>query len=136
MNPREKVLSSVIAFLLIVWCAWTLWGTVESAYSARETQLRSLQRESKDAERIRTASHRAAVQLTQWQAMSLPADEREARQVYLQWLRHELDEASFEDIDIKPIDSRRRKRIITVLRLAENAIHSLRYAAWGCRRRL
>lgn len=116
MNSREKILSSVIAFLLTVWCAWTLWGTVDSAYEARESQLRSLQRESKDAEQIRTASRRAAAQLTQWQAMSLPADEREARKIYLQWLRHELDEAGFEDIDIKPNDGGRRNSSYQQLR--------------------
>ena len=104
MNPRERVLSGVIACLVIVWGVWTLWGSVESAYSVRESQLRSLQREYKDAERTRTASLRAAAQLDQWRRMSLPADDREARKVYLQWLRHELDEASFEDIDIKPTD--------------------------------
>ncbi len=60
MNPREKVLSGVIACLVIVWGVWTLWGSVESAYTVRESQLWSLQREVKDAERTRTASHRAA----------------------------------------------------------------------------
>ena len=116
MNPREKALSGAIAFLLIVWGGWTLWGSVASAYDTRESQLRSLQREYKDAKRIRTASRQAAAQLDRWQTMSLPADDREARKVYLQWLRHELDEASFENVDIKPSGHGRRNSAYRQLR--------------------
>ena len=107
MNSREKVLSGVIAFLVIVWGAWTLWDSIGSAYAGRKLQLQSLKREYRDANRTRLASSLAAAQLEKWQTISLPVDDRQARKVYLQWLRHELDEADFDDVDIRPSDQGR-----------------------------
>ena len=127
MNSREKILSGVIAFLVLVWGTWTLWGSVGSAYTERELQLQSLRREHRDANRTRLASRRAAAQLDKWQTMSLPANDRQAHTVYFQWLRDGLDEAGFDGFDIKNLDTIRNRR-----GRQKNAYKQLRYTV-SCR---
>ncbi len=127
MNSREKVLSGVIAFLVIAWGAWTLWGSVGSSYAERELQLLSLQREHRDANRTRRDSRRAAAQLDKWLAMSLPADDRQAHTVYLQWLGHGLYEVGFDEVDIKNLDTQTNRRGRRNSAYQNNAYNQLRY---------
>lgn len=120
MQTREKILAAAFASIVVVWFVVpALWHgffdeieTQQGILGQRESAL-----ENKDFEEIAALGKQR--KLGEWKAQSLPANENDARRVYLQWIT-DLAESVFTDemeVAFEP-SGRSRDKSYTAIRVS------------------
>lgn len=100
MQPREKVLASIVAGLLVLAGGWYAVGKVSGAFATRRARLDILASELRDKQLRQARGHAAAARLAEYEHRSLPSDSELARTAYQNWLVSLADKAKLDGVHI------------------------------------
>jgi hypothetical protein len=120
MNKREKILAVVVGALLVCVVLFVSLRKVDSAIQMRRQQMRALEQQVNDKQRIVRFSQAEADRMTEYERRSLPSDVEKARTLYQSWLVGQVRELGFDDPQVDVIASRKENDVYHTISFAVN----------------
>jgi len=101
MNPRERILASIVGLAALLWLANVGLTRYRAALESNRTTLSELELELSQARTAVARGENARERLLNWQRFSLPTNADIANSLYQDWLHHQLTEAGLKVTDLK-----------------------------------
>ncbi len=120
MSKREKVLASIVGALLFIGVVYMAMTSVNKSIQGYRQQVRSLQQQMSDKQRIVRFSKIEADRMAEYERRSLPRDVEKARSLYQSWLVTQVREAGFSDPQVNIIASRKDNDVFHSFSLTVN----------------
>lgn len=111
MQPREKLLASIVGGMVLLVVAYGLYGKVSRAFSERYERITVLKGEIREKKASEARGMQAAARMSDWEERSLPPNLKLAGTLYQNWLTGLADKVKLANVNIDSARATSHKKI-------------------------